>query len=363
MTKMGLQSRLFFSHLAVMMVGLATLVVVGKLYSPRLFVLYLQRLEFSTGRLVFVRRQLMEGFESAWTRGAIGSLAVGGTTAGILSYLVSQRIVRPMLKMEEITRQFAAGVLQTRMPASEIPELDRLADSFNRMAKDLEGVEQRRRDLVIDLTHELRTPLTVLEGYLEGLADGTIEPSVDIYQRLAKESVRLRRLVNDLQELSQAEAGYLPIHARPLDLLPLLATLTQRFADQLLEEGPTLILDCPPDLPLALADAERVEQVVVNLLGNALRHTQIGTITVRGWSDTNRIWVAVIDTGEGIAPEDLPHVFERFWRSDRSRDRHSGGTGVGLSISRRLVELQRGVMEAESQLGKGSTFRFSLPLA
>lgn len=363
MSKIGLQARLFLSHFIVMVIGLSTLVTVGKLYSPRLFVLHLAKLEGSGIKLGYVRYQLIKGFEFAWSRGAFWSVIVGGTTAGGLSYLVARRIVQPLIQMEEITQKFAAGDLTERVPANDIQELNRLAASFNRMAIGLEGVEHRRREMVGDLTHELRTPLTVLEGYLEGLADGTIEPSTDIYERLAKETARLKRLVNDLQELSKAEAGYLPVKAQPVELQPLLAGLVQKFSDQLLEHGPLLSLNCPPDLPLVLADLERVEQVLVNLLGNALRYTVQGSVTVRAWSEANKVWIAVEDTGVGIASDELPHVFERFWRSDRSRDRHSGGTGIGLAISRRLVELQGGEIEVESKLGQGSTFRFSLPRA
>ncbi|MBD2022695.1 HAMP domain-containing histidine kinase [Leptolyngbya sp. FACHB-36] len=364
MAKLGLRARLFFSHITVMIVGVSTLLAVGKFYSPHFFVLHLIQLEASGMRSLYVvRRQLLEGFESAWSRGALWSVAIGGSAAGGLSYLVSKRIMRPLIQMERITRKVAAGHLEERLPSSEIPELNRLALSFNQMAAELEGVEQRRRELISDLTHELRTPLTVVEGYLEGLADGTIDPTTDIYQRLAREAARLRRLVNDLQELSQAEAGYLPIHARPFDIYPLLAALVQKFSDQLIEDGPNLKLECPNDLPLALADPERVEQVLVNLIGNALHYTIAGSITVRAWSKPKMVWIAVIDTGYGIADEDLPHVFERFWRADRSRDRNSGGTGIGLAISRRLVELQGGTIDVESELGKGSSFRFSLPIA
>jgi signal transduction histidine kinase len=362
-TKIGLQARLFLSHVIVMVVGLSTLITVGKFYSPRLFVLHLAKLEGSGFKLGYVRYQLIKGFEYAWGRSAIWSVVVGGSTAGGLSYLVARRIVKPLTQMEAITQKFASGNLSERMPDNDIRELHQLAASFNRMAADLQGVEQRRRELVGDLTHELRTPLTVVEGYLEGLADGTIEPSVDIYQRLAKETRRLRRLVNDLQELSQAEAGYLPIQAQALEIPPLLTSLVQKFSDQLLEEGPQLRLEIPPDLPTVLADPERVEQILINLLGNALQYTQQGAITVRAWSEAEKLWIAVTDTGVGIAAADLPHVFERFWRSDRSRDRSSGGTGIGLSISRRLVELQGGEIQVESQIGQGSTFRFSLPLA
>lgn len=362
MAKPNLRARLFLSHMIVMVVGISTLLTVGKIYTPRLFVLHLERLQISGFNVYYVKRQLIEGFESAWSRGAFWSVVVGGTTAIGLSYWVSKRIMQPLIQLEEITQRFATGHLEERVPASEIPELNRLAESFNRMAQDLEGVEQRRRDLVGDMTHELRTPLTIIEGYLEGLADGTIEPSPDIYQRLARETVRLRRLVNDLQELSKAEAGYLSINLQPVQVRSLLVAIVQKFSDQLLDDGPQLRVDCPEFLPMAIADPERVEQVLVNLVGNALRYTPEGSITLRARVEDDRIWIAVIDTGQGIALADLPHVFERFWRSDRSRDRHSGGTGIGLAISRRLVELQRGTIEVESELGKGSTFRFSLPI-
>jgi signal transduction histidine kinase len=368
MNKIGLRARLFLSHVVVMMVGLLTLFVIAKISSPRFFALSLRQFEVGNLKVEQVRTQLIRSFEDAWNQGAFWSIVVGATTAGGLSYLVTQRIVKPLIQMEEITKKFAEGHLEERVPANEIPEVDQLARSFNRMAATLEGVEQRRRELVSDLTHELRTPLTVLKGYLEGLADGAIDPSPETYQRLSREIVRMQRLVNDLQELSKMEAGYLPINARPFDLHPLLAGVVEKFADQLLaENSPQVLLDYPPQAPLVLADPERVEQILVNLIGNALRYTPSGSITVQVRSpvkpDPNRLWIAVIDTGLGIAADDLPHVFERFWRADRSRDRTSGGTGIGLAICRRLVELQGGEIEVESQVGVGSTFRFSLPIA
>ena len=367
MAKVGLRARLFLSHVVVMMVGLLTLFAIAKISSPRFFALSLRQFEvggFSVGQ---VRTQLISSFEDAWNQGAFWSMVVGATTAGGLSYLVTQRIVKPLIQMEEITQKFAEGHLQERVPANEIPEVNQLARSFNRMAATLEGVEQRRRELVSDLTHELRTPLTVLKGYLEGLADGAIDPSPETYQRLSREIVRMQRLVNDLQELSKMEAGYLPINARSLDLTPLLSAVVQKFSDQLLaEDSPQILLEHPPNMPLVLADPERVEQILVNLIGNALRYTPHGSITVQVRlpvkPETDKLWIAVIDTGLGIAAADLPHVFERFWRADRSRDRTSGGTGIGLAICRRLVELQNGSIEVESQVGQGSTFRFSLPI-
>jgi signal transduction histidine kinase len=365
-----LASRLFFSHLLVMIVGVSSLAIVGKLSSPRFFVLHLQQLEGRGVTLRYARTYLVQGFETAWNRSTFWSFIVGTTAAGVLSYWVSKRIMQPLNQIEQITKKFAAGHLEERLPPSEIPEINQLATSFNRMAVSLEDVEKRRRELVSDLTHELRTPLTVVRGYLEELADGRIEPTPRIYQQLTKETRRLQRLIDDLQELSKAEAGYLPIKLTPVNLFPLLRSLVQKFSDQVLEDGPELRLECPDPLPPVLADLDRVEQVMVNLLGNAIQYTRSGSITVRAWTEANgasgqvsRLWIAVTDTGVGIAPEDLSHVFERFWRADRSRNQHTGGTGIGLAISQRLIELQGGQIEVESTLGVGTTFRFYLALA
>jgi signal transduction histidine kinase len=353
-----------------MIVGVSSLVIIGKLSSPRFFVLHLQQLEGRGVTLRFARTYLVDGFETAWNRSTFWSVIAGATAAGGLSYWVSKRIMQPLTQIEQITQKFAAGHLDERLPPSEIPEINQLATSFNRMAVSLEDVELRRRELVSDLTHELRTPLTVLRGYLEELAAEQIEPTPEVYQQLAKETRRLERLVNDLQELSKAEAGYLPIKLQAVDLHPLLESLVQKFSDQLLEDGPVLRLECPDQLPLVLADIDRVEQVLVNLIGNALTYTKAGSITVSAWtqaeeikSRVSRMWVAVTDTGIGIAQEDLPHVFERFWRAEKSRNQHTGGTGIGLAICKRLIELQGGQIAVESQLGVGSTFRFYLPLA
>ena len=364
MPKLSLGTRLFISHLLVMMVGLGSFVLIAKVSSPRMFVLRLEQLE---KRGIFTvrsaRTYLVEGFQNAWNRSAILSVIAGAGAAGAVSYVSSKRITQQVKQMRRITQKFAAGNLAERVPESSIPELNQLGISFNVMASSIGDVEQRRRELISDLTHELRTPLTVVRGYLEELADGKINGSPELYLRLIGETRRLERLIHDLQELSKAEAGYLSIDPQPLKLQPLLASLVERFADQLLEEGPSLELDCPPELPMVLADRDRTEQILVNLLGNAIRYTETGSIIVKAAKAQRSIWISVIDTGVGIAESDLPYIFERFWRADPSRSSHSGGTGIGLAIARRLVELQGGRIEVESELGKGSTFRFCLPVA
>jgi signal transduction histidine kinase len=363
MYQLGLRGRLFLSHIIVMVMGVATLLMFGRLYTSRLFMEYLQTMEFRGFLLYAMRSSLLQGFESAWSRGAFWSVIFGGGTAAALSYILSKRIMQPLLQMQRITAKFAAGEMTARMPTSDIPELNRFADSFNRMAFALEDVEQRRRDLVSDLTHELRTPLTIVEGYLEGLTDGSIEATPAIYQRLSGETQRLKRLVNDLQELSKAEAGYLPIDAQKFDLRSLLQKLVDRFSDQLIDSEKSLKLELTTDLPRAYGDPERTEQILINLIGNALHYTEVGAVVIMGEVIQGMLWVSVKDSGIGISEEDLPHVFERFWRSDRSRNRKSGGTGIGLAISKRLVEMQQGKIHVESVVNQGSTFSFSIPIA
>lgn len=343
-------------------IGISTLVFTGDKFVKFYLVQNIEQINNAGVYLRYTRTRLINDFDVSWNRGIFWSVLIGGTAAGGVGYLLTRRITRSLNEMEQITRRFAAGDLEERVPPSSIAEFSRLGQSFNQMAASLADVEQRRRELVSDLSHELRTPLTIIRGYLEELADERVPPTPEVYQQLIRETVRLQRLVNDLQELSKAESGNLVIQLESVQLRPLLESLVTRFADQLLEAGPELKLDCPPSLPLVLADSDRVEQVLVNLMGNAVQHTPQGKITLRAWPENGRLWVAVVDTGEGIAAEHLPHVFERFWRADPARSRYSGGSGIGLAITRRLIELQGGKITVESQLGQGSTFRFWLPL-
>jgi signal transduction histidine kinase len=362
--RLGLQGRLLLSHVIVMGVGILTLVSVGKVYSPQLFVLHLERIENHGTVLGRLRYELVDGFQEAWSRGAIWSILIGGGTAGGLSYWVARRIVEPLRQIEQVTEAFARGQWSARLPQSNIPELGRLSHSFNQMAASLENVEQQRRELVGDLTHELRTPLTILLGYLEGMADGDIEPSAVIYGRLTRETQRLKRLIDDLQDLSKVEAGHLPIHPEPIDIYSLLTPLVAQFDEQLAGAAIVIRLDCESGLPLVRADRDRLQQVLINLLGNALRYTSKGEIIVRAWGQRTIpgfVWIAVRDTGGGIAAIDLPFVFDRFWRSEGARAADGSGSGVGLAIAQRLVEIQGGEIQVESELGQGSEFRFSLP--
>lgn len=196
---------------------------------------------------------------------------------------------------------------------------------------------------------------------MEEIADGIIVPKSQIYFRLIRETKRLQRLVNDLQELSQAEAGNLTLKLQPTNLCYIFKPLIERFTAQLLDSDRVLNLDCPTNLPSVMADSDRLEQILVNLLSNAIRHTPKGSITLKAWFDLNRVWISLTDTGTGIPSEELPHIFKRFWRSHKSRSQRYSGICIGLAICRRLVELHGGEIFVESQLGVGTTFKFYLP--
>ena len=363
MTQLNLQVRLFFSHILVTIVGVTASSVVGNFFSPRFFQIHVRALEGRGLNIRTAHSQLLEVFETAWARGNFWSLLIGTLAAAILSYWLAKRIVQPLNKMETIVEQFANGKLDERMSSLDIPELNRLAKGFNRMATSLEEVEERRREIIDDLTHELRTPLTIIRGRLEEIADGIITATPQIYSSLIRETKRLQRLLNDLQELSQAEAGNLSLKLKPTNLRQILEPLTERFSDQLLDSDRTLTLNCSQSLPYVIIDSDRIEQVLVNLLSNAIRHTPEGVITLKAWSDVDRVWIAVSDTGSGIDESELPHVFRRFWRSQKALSKKYAGTGIGLAICKRLVEIHRGEISVTSQLGKGTTFQFYLPIS
>ncbi|WP_253274331.1 cell wall metabolism sensor histidine kinase WalK [Myxosarcina sp. GI1] len=360
---LNLPTRLFFSHILVTIVAVTASSLVGNFFSSRFFQTQVRSLEGKGLTIHTANAQLLEIFESTWIHGNFWSLLIGTLAAAILSYWITKRIVLPLEHLETMVYQFANGKLNKRMPDLEIPELDRLATSFNRMASTLEDVEAKRKEIIDDLTHELRTPLTIIRGRLEEIADGIILPNSQIYFRLIRETKRLQRLVNDLQELSQAEAGNLPLKLQPTDLRYILVPLVERFAAQLLDSDRDLNLNCPNNLPYVMADSDRLEQILVNLLSNAIRHTPKGTIALKVWSEDRRVWISITDTGTGIPADELPYIFKRFWRSQKSRSQKYSGTGIGLAICRGLVRLHKGEIFVESRLGIGSTFKFFLPLA
>lgn len=291
------------------------------------------------------------------------ALAIGGALALVLILTLSRAVLRPVRDLTAAARRMARGDLSTRVVTGARDEIGQLARSFNAMADALGLQETLRRNLVSDVAHELRTPLTNLRCQIEALEDGLAQPDAATLRSLREETLLLARLVEDLQQLSLAEAGALRLTLEPLAPADLVESALTASRSAAAVAGVTLESKVPP-LSQVMADRERVAQVLRNLLTNALQHTPAGgSVTLRARSVDGAVEFAVCDTGPGIPAEHLALVFERFHRVDPSRARATGGAGLGLAIVRRLVEVHGGTVRAESEVGKGASFSFTLPLA
>jgi signal transduction histidine kinase len=288
--------------------------------------------------------------------------AMALTLAAGLAWVLSRRILDPVASLTEAARRMEKGQLSQRVPVTTNDEIGQLAHAFNAMAEGLARAEGLRRNLVTDVAHELRTPLTNVRGYLEALRDGVLEPTPAVIKLLHEEALLLNRLIDDLQDLALAEAGQLklaPVPAPPGELIQGAVLAAQPAAAA---KNITLQVEIPPDLPAAPMDEARIAQVLRNLLANALAHTpQHGRVVVGARTTETAIEVSVQDTGDGIPAEDLPFVFERFYRADKSRARETGGAGLGLAIVRQLVAAHGGQVWAESLAGQGARLTFTLP--
>lgn len=365
----GLRSKLFTSHLLVALVGTLTFLAAVSLIAPVLFGNLMSGMMGEGGAMSPMNMgDMMESVSRAFGRTLIYSLLIAAftatVTAVVASLFVARRIVEPVRGMLAATRRISAGRYDERVPIREDDELGALSEGLNTMAAALEATERRRREFVADISHELRTPITTLQGYMEGLMDGIVEPSGETWALLYGETERLRRLVDDLQQLSRAEAGQLALDTTSVSPGEAIRLATESMLPLYDEKGVS-VESRAEDTPSVRADAGRLVQVLTNLLGNALRYTpEGGRVTVEAALQDGMVLFTVEDTGAGIASEHLPHVFERFYRVEKSRSREGGGSGVGLAISRALVETMGGEIWAESaESGTGATFRFTLPVA
>jgi histidine kinase len=329
---------------------------------------------------------LFANFRAAFNETLLLAALASVLAAAAASFLIAGRIVAPVWAMTAASRRIAAGSYSERVPVQtqtgQEDELGQLAVSFNTMAAQLEQTETMRRRLIGDVAHELRTPLTTIKGSMEGLIDGVLTGDAATYQQLYREADRLGRLVDDLQELSRVESGAFALERRSIKVEELVRGVAARMQTQYAEKGVSLLDDCSTNLPAVMADEDRLTQVLTNLLGNALQYTPEGGAVRLRCAQVDRgflagrfadleetdpgsgkwMLVSVQDNGIGIAPEHLQHVFDRFYRVDKSRSRSGGGSGIGLTIARRLVEAHGGRIWAESGgIGKGSTFTFCLP--
>jgi signal transduction histidine kinase len=297
---------------------------------------------------------------------ALRGLILTGVAIGlgtlVLGLALSRGVSRPLVRLAEATHAVAAGDFGVRVETRYPGEVGDLARAFNRMTAELARADDLRRRMTADVAHELRTPLSVVRGKLEGVLDGVYPPTPEHLEPVLEETKLLAHLVEDLQLLALAEAGQLVLDRQPLAIDDMLRDTVVNFAPQATDRGVSLTLTLPEGLPVVCADRRRVAQVLGNLLTNALRHTpRSGCVRLSAVRKGGSVEVAVEDSGSGIAPADLPFIFERFWRGDKSRARASGGSGLGLAIARRLVELQGGTITAENAPQGGADFRFTLP--
>ncbi|MFQ6026698.1 MAG: sensor histidine kinase [Dehalococcoidia bacterium] len=290
-----------------------------------------------------------------------GLLAMG--VAMILTFFLSRRIVAPVESLAKVSRQAARRDFSVRAEVKSRDEVGELARTFNSMIEELSRIEELRRQLVADVAHELRTPITNLRGYIEGIEDGIIFPEPATLVSMHDEVFLLTRLIEDLQELALAESGQMQLRLVHCHLDDLVRSAVNATQNQAQAKQVALAMADLPELPVQ-ADPERISQVLRNLLVNAVTHTPSGgSILVQAQRSNGNAQVQVRDTGLGIPAEDLPYIFERFYRADKSRSRATGGCGLGLTISRHLVEAHGGSIEAFSQLGQGTELRVSLPAA
>jgi signal transduction histidine kinase len=295
--------------------------------------------------------------------GGLAAVLLAIALGGWLAY----RLTRPLRELTTATQELAAGRLQQAVTVHDEGELGQLAAEFNRMAENLAEAEGLRRQLLADVAHELRTPLSVLRGQLEAMLDGVFPLTADNVAVAHEETVLLGRLVDDLRTLSLAEAGQLPLTRRAIDPAEAIARAAAAFASLYESENVILRADTPASLPPVWADGERLEQVFGNLLANALRYAPHGgaeqpEVRLSAASDSDEVRFTIADNGPGLSEDAQAHMFDRFWRGDRSRNRAQGGSGLGLAISRAIVESHGGRIWVESRTGKGTAFHVALPV-
>ena len=293
----------------------------------------------------------------------IATLAALGV-ALVIGGLLFRSITAPLRKLTAATETIAQGDLSARAPVRGQDEVAQLAEAFNQMAESLDRMERARRNQTADIAHELRTPLTVIQGTLEAMLDGVYSTDQENLQAALAQTRTISRLVEDLRLLALADAGRLELHKTHLDPNTFLPEIVEAHRPEAQKQDIELSLEMPNvKLPQILADRDRLAQVIGNLLSNAFRYVPPeGHITVRAAERERDILIAVIDDGPGVPHDDLPHIFKRFWRADPARQRKTGGSGLGLSIARHIVEAHKGDIWADDTPGGGLSVAFSLPI-
>jgi len=347
----------------VITVGSFAILLVSSLLTRSLFQNHLGGMQRGMGGLRSATvSQLRVALADSLNVALLVGLGAALIAAGTIAIVLGRRLLRPIEDVRSAAEQIAAGHYDQQIPRPDVEELAELADDVNILGQTLAATEQRRTRLIGEVAHELRSPLTTIRASMEGLIDGVIEPTGDVFATIADEAARLERLADDLTLLSQAEENAMPLTKVPCDLADVARRAAERLQSQFDDAGVTLT--CRGDRSLGVfADPDRLSQVFINLLGNALTHTPAGgTVTVYARAESNGAIVDVTDSGRGIAQDELDHIFERFYRiADPS---HPAGRGIGLTIARSIARAHDGDVTAHSSgLGTGATFQVRIPLA
>ncbi|WP_337798715.1 sensor histidine kinase [Acidaminococcus timonensis] len=290
---------------------------------------------------------------------------IGFLFAGIglvVSYFLSGNITRPLRQLSRAAEKIRQGELKQEVPVETRDEVGQLAAVFNQMSAELAVNENNRQELLANIAHELKTPLAILQGHLESMLDGVEQPEPDKLFSMQEEVMRLTRLVGDLRDLSLAQVHQLELHLQPMDLGEKTERAAEMLEPLLEEKNLHFVKELAPDLPLRQLDPDRLNQILYNLITNAIRYTTPGTaILLKTEAAGENVRLLIADEGPGIAPEDLPHVFEQFYRGDKSRNRALGGSGIGLSLAKSFVEAQGGSIRAENRKNGGAAFIVEFP--
>jgi two-component system sensor histidine kinase BaeS len=360
----GLAGRLLLAQALVLLTSTLTAWTIAATVGPPLFHDHLASANVGTTstQLVHTERAYQSANAISLSLALLAALAV----AMAVNVYIARRIGRSVATIAAAASGVAAGHYDVRVPGPGLgPEFDALASGFNQMAGRLGSVELTRRRLLSDLGHEMRTPVATLEAYLEALEDGVATMDAETAELLHSQTRRLARLSEDIGSVSRAEEGQVRLDLRTVPPESVVAAAVDSVAEAYHAKEVRLLTRIPTRLPDLRVDPDRMGQILGNLLDNALRHTPAGgavTISATTSSRTGGVELAVADTGDGIAPEHLPHVFERFYRVDTARDRAHGGSGIGLAIAKALAEAHGGQLTVTSPgTGQGSTFRVLLP--
>lgn len=367
--KTSLGGKFLLSYLLIVLVGVATLLVVTFALAPTLFQAQLLPI-LQTHPAAMTTAEASQRILGDFLGTLLLALAVAAVAATLTSLstslFVARRVTVPLREMTQVAGRISAGHYAERIevaPVHRADELGQLAASINTLAVALEQTERRRLEVIGDVAHELRTPIATLEGYLEGLLDGVIEPTPETWAMLHTQAGRLRRLVDDLQELSRAEARQIPLSPQPVAPQRLVQSALVPLEGQFADKGLQLQVHVPEHLPLVMADSTRAMQILTNLLVNALCYTPApGCVEVAVSAEEEMVAFRISDSGVGLSPEQLAHIFERFYRVDTSRSRAFGGSGIGLTIAQSLSQAMGGeIRVASAGLDQGSSFTLTLP--